>query len=307
MGLYVHGDLPLDGLGIEDDFAGFGASEPLGSEWWIGFSPELKYNIGMWILGEAGRQGLPAIWDNRVETVEPFLRSFDRAVEDGGGFVVGTACYCPPTAPGGASQRVMSDRPCPAGSGGVGGTPVSELTAAQIAARLRETQRRERMTLTKKIPKISVTLPRDATGVIGHVANAAGVAIGGATITVGPPAGTMARFGSTKSTVTAADGTFAVAIAPGTYDVVVSAAGYDGGTIAGVVVPTSGQVDLGLVGLESVPDEFKPSDIGPGDEFKTGNIVEVATPWYKKRWVWAVAGGVVLLGGVAIVAARRRP
>lgn len=298
MGVYVRGSLPLDGLAFDDDFAGFGVAEAIGSEWWIGFSPELKYNIGMWILGEAGRQGLPAIWDNRVETVEPFLRSFDRAAEDGGGFVVGTACYCPPTAPGGASLRVMSDQPCPAGSGGVGGTPVSELTAAEIAARLAETKRRERMTLTKKIPKVSVTLPREATGMIGRVANAAGVVIGGATITIGPPAGTMARFGSTKSTVTAADGTFAVAIAPGTYDVSIAATGYDGGTIAGVVVPTSGKVDLGLIGLDVVVDEFKTSDIVPGDE--------VATPWYKKWQVWVIAGGVVLLGGVAVVVARGR-
>jgi hypothetical protein len=124
-------------------FMGLGVREPIGSEWWSSFSPALRDACAAWINAARVRGGLAEL---RTPT-DDRLRSYDRSAADGGGFVVGSACLCPASASGGVTQQIASDRMCPAGTGGVGGTVTRELTVDEMraeAARLNEEARRKR-------------------------------------------------------------------------------------------------------------------------------------------------------------------
>jgi hypothetical protein len=145
-------------------FMGLGVTEPEGSEWWAAFSPELKMSIADWIAGEGSRLGVTVIWDRVPAHVDGLLRSFDRAAADGGGFVVGSSCMCPPTAAGGVTQTIASDRMCPAGSGGVGGTVTRELSTEEMRAEALRISEEARRTWRSGVVKrtTTITTPPDS-------------------------------------------------------------------------------------------------------------------------------------------------
>ena len=115
-------------FGFGQNFGYLHGAEPVGSEWWMGFPFDVKTSMSNWTQAEAARQGLPLF----RSTVENTLRHYTRAAADGGGFVVGDSCYCPATMEGGVAIKVTYPASCPAGTGGVGGTPVHEMTVEEL-------------------------------------------------------------------------------------------------------------------------------------------------------------------------------
>lgn len=155
-------------------------------------------------------------------------------------------------------------------------------------------------------------------GVRAKVVDPSGNGIAGASAQL-RPAGSMGTLFSTKTATTDLGGNFVIWATAGTYDLVVSAPGYQTFNLTGVVVPQQGFATVSLIQL-SLPAPAAPSDAAGDGEAATdlappanGNgsapaVTPAAVPWYKRWWVWAVAGGalVVLIGGVVLATRRKK-
>lgn len=233
--------------------------------------------LGAWYDGLSFDRHLVAEWARGRDSSLPandedVLTAIARTPAQGGGFVAGGQRMCLSNRPGGPTEPLRAEsQPCPAGSGGIAGEQVKEITAAEL---------REMLTAQRK---------SGATRVTGRVADYNGVAIAGARVSVG-----------SASVVTGTDGSFSIdaaALAPGFYDLVVESAAYGLQTKPGVRVTTRVTTNVGTVVLTAAPltDEAGDRDYKSGPQ----------TPWYKNKWIW-IGGGVVLVGGVAAVVVSRR-
>lgn len=265
------------------------------------------------------------------QITEMILEGYARPVAEGGGFVVeearagltGRLCLCPGSSLSEAydptvTARMRSEAPpladgrCPPGTGGVP-LPVP----VQLVAR---------------VPSREMYVIRSPTlGISGRVVDSAGAPVAGATVSVGPPAGRPGGAGSFANVTTAADGRFSIVRKAGTYDLQITATGYQSTSAAGVIVTTTGITNMGdvPVAAEGEPPVTDPcmdsanawmeecggDGVPPGADpcadsanawmvecggSGTRPKTEVEKPWYSSPWVW-VAGGLVLLVGVYAV------
>lgn len=279
----------VEGLDVNgDEIVNFGAGSD--SEWWSVYDEDARYRLAVWIRDTARSLGRPITWDGSRATMDAVLRQHAHGAVDGGGFVVGTLRMCPSNMPGGRTEPMRStDQPCPAGSGGVGGEQVREISAEDVIRINEENKRRERLAAEEAARQRAAE--EDArrrsglvdfapTGISGRVTDAAGVSVAGASVTAGA-----------RTTTTKADGSFVLTLGAGTVDVVITSSGFSTTTISGVAVAAHVMQDLGTVALAAAS----------GGSYKSGTTA----PWYKNKWLW-IGTGAVVAGGVAVYAISRR-
>lgn len=244
--------------------------------------------VGWNVVREEIRLDLAAAEAKRWETAT----CADRVVADGGGSVCTAGdglqqvrCYNPTT---GVMDTYADNRRCPGGTGGMPRT----LT---VVAR----------------PKVLQTLrPVVAPGpskpvVSGYVVGPDGTGIVGANVQLRQPMvepGAMMISTFAPSTTTDFSGAFLLEPKPSTYEVVVTATGFNEAVFGPITVPATGSVDVGALALEATavlpPPPVECSE-GKVLDPVTGECVAapvVAKPWYKSPLVWVI-GGVVVVGG----------
>ena len=207
----------------------------------------------------------------------------------GGGFVAGGQRMCLSNIRGGQSEPLRSsDVPCPPGSGGMTGEQVHELSADEIRRQIEEQQRRE-----------AAERARIAAGAKPRAVEVYGIVVDG---TGAPVAGAVVMVGTARATTDAA-GNFSVSagVLPGTYAIAVTAADFLARRLEAVEIPTGVPFNAGTIVL------IRSGGGGTGgghdgDEYKSGSGT---APWYKNKWTYII-GGVVLVGGTAVVVIAKR-
>jgi hypothetical protein len=150
-------------------------------------------------------------------------------------------------------------------------------------------------------------------GVRAKVTDASGSPISGASVQLRPP-GIVSPL-TAKTATTDAGGNFVIWARGGIYELVASAPGYQETVIGDVRVPQQGFAQLALIALQDAApleqvtdDNGVPTDLEPANGAPPAPPAPVKKPWYKRWWVWAIAGGavVVVIGGIALATRKKK-
>jgi hypothetical protein len=255
-------------------------------------------SFGAWYdVLSSDTQRLTAEWARRsgvTGTDAEVMAKIARTPAQGGGFVAGGIRMCLSNRVGGQTEPLRAESvPCPAGSGGIAGEQVKEISAADVTRIVQENIRRER-------EEGAYSTPRNVE-VYGTIVSGDGNPIPGAVFTIAGVSGTTGPTGEF----------FDVVVPPGTYMATITAPpGYLSRELTLVRVPVGTSLDLGRIILIS--------DVGVGDPMRDGIVEETEetakdtvkedtgdtteTVWYKNKWTYIV--GIPVVVGVAWLGSR---